>query len=65
MIPSNEVQLNVPELTFAKTAQLGRHESVNTRSEYFSPWVPRSIPIGGYFFAELFYSNTILEKLSE
>ena len=65
MIPSNEVQLNVPELTFAKTAQLGRHESVNTRSEYFSPWVPGSIPVGINFFAELFCSNTIVKKLPE
>ena len=31
---------------------MGRHETVNTRSEHFSSWVEGLIPVGGNFSAE-------------
>ena len=35
-----------------EVAQLGRHETVNTISEHYSPTVTGSIPVRGNFFAE-------------
>ena len=42
-----KVVLNIPQLTLAKIVQLGRHETVNTRSEHYSPSVAGSIPVRG------------------
>ena len=36
----------------AKIAQMGRHETINTRNEHYSPRVEGSIPVRGNFFAE-------------
>ena len=47
-----KVELNMPQLILAKIAQLGRHETVNTRSVHFSSGVAGSIPVIGNFFAE-------------
>ena len=47
-----KVELNIPLLALAKIVQLGRHETVNTRSEHYSPSVVGSIPVRGKFFAE-------------
>ena len=46
------MNLKIPRLALAKIAQLGRYETVNTRSEHHSPRVEGSIPVGGNFFAE-------------
>ena len=46
-------------------AQLAKHETVNTRSEHYSPRVMGSIPVRGIFLLNLFCSNTILVELSE
>ena len=46
-----KLELNMPQLTIAKRAQLGRHDTVTT-SEHYSPRVARSIPVRGKFFAE-------------
>ena len=35
-----------------EVAQLGRHETVNTRSEHYSPIITGSIPVRGNFLAE-------------
>ena len=37
------MELKIPQLTLAKIAQLARHETVNTRSEHYSPRVEGSI----------------------
>ena len=37
-------------------AQLKRDETVNTRSEHYSPMVKSSIPVTGNFFAEFILS---------
>ena len=34
-----KVELKIPQLTLSKIAQLARHETVNTRSEHYSPRV--------------------------
>ena len=47
-----KVKLNIPQLTLAKIAQLGRYENVSTRSEHVSPRVAGSIPLRGNFFPE-------------
>ena len=46
-----------PQLTLAKKAQLARHETVNTRSEHYSPRVEGSIPVRGNFLLNLFCST--------
>ena len=46
------MELNIPQLTLAKIAQLGRYETVNIRGEHYSPRVVASIPARGNFFAE-------------
>ena len=58
-----EVELNIPELTLAKIVQLGRHETVYTGSEHFSPRVACLIHVRGSFLPTLFSSNTILVEL--
>ena len=59
------MELKIIQLTLVKIAQLGRCDTVNTRSEHHSPRVAGSIPVRGNFFAEvnLFCSNTILAEL--
>ena len=52
-------------VTLAKTAQLGRHMAVTTRSGHYSPRVTGSISVRGNIFDHLFCSNTILEELPE
>ena len=46
------MELKISELTLAKIAQMGRHQTVHIRSEHYSPRVEGSIPVGGNFFAE-------------
>ena len=53
------------ELTLAQIAQMGRHETVNIRSEHYSPMVTGSILIRGNFLLKLFCSNTTLAELEE
>ena len=45
-----KMELKIPQLTLAKIAQLGRHETVNTRSEHYNNRVAGSIPVRGNFF---------------
>ena len=59
------MELNIPQLTLAKIAQLRRYDSVNTRSEHYSPRVLGSIPVGGKFLLKLFCSNAILAVMAE
>ena len=47
------MELKIPQLALAKIAQMGRHETVNTRSEHYSPRVEGSIPVRDNFFAEI------------
>ena len=47
-----KLELNIPQLTLAKIAQLGKHETVNTRSEHYSPGLEATIPVRSNFFAE-------------
>ena len=60
-----KVELYSPQLTLAKVAQLGRHETVKTRSEHYSPRVAGSIPVRGNFLLNFFCSNIILAELPE
>ena len=54
---TKQVKLNIPQLTLAKLAQSGRHESVkHKRSE--GPRIPGSIPTGGTFFTEFILLST-------
>ena len=46
------MELKIPQLIIAKIAQLGRHDTVNTRNEHNSYMVEGSIPVRGNFFAE-------------
>ena len=59
------MELKTPQLTLAKIAWMGRHETVNTRSEQYNYRVMGSVPVRGNFFANLFCSNTILADLTE
>ena len=59
------MELNIPQLTLSKIAQMGRHETVNTRSEHYSPRVKGSILVRDNIFAEFICSNTILAELAE
>ena len=43
------MELKIPQLTPAKIAQMGRHETVNTRSGHYSARVKGSIPVRGNF----------------
>ena len=43
------MQLKIPQLAVAKIGQLGRHETLNIRSEHYSPSVEGSIPRGNFF----------------
>ena len=52
---------NIPQLTLAKIAQLGRHET----EKHYSPRVTGSIPVRGNFWLNLFHSNKILVELPE
>ena len=47
------MELKIPHLTLAKITQMGMHETVNTRSEQYSPRVEGSISVTGNFCAEL------------
>ena len=53
------------ELTLAQKPQMGGHETVNIRSEHYSPMVTGSILIRGNFLLKLFCSNTTLAELEE
>ena len=57
-----KMELEIPQLTFDKIAQLRRHETVNTRSEHYSPWVASSILLRGNYLLNLFCYNTILAE---
>ena len=46
------MELKIPQLTLAKIAQIGRHETVNTKSEHYSPRLEGSIPVRGNVFAD-------------
>ena len=46
------MELNIPQLTLAKKAQMGRHEAVNTGRDHFNPMVEGSIPVRINIFAE-------------
>ena len=59
------MELKIPQLTLVKIAQLGRHGTVNTRSEHYSPRVAGSIPVSGNFFLNLLCTDTILAELPE
>ena len=59
------MELKIPQLTPAKIAQMGRHETVNTKSEHYNLRIESSIPVRGNFFLTLFCSNTILADLTE
>ena len=50
------MKLNIPHLTLAKIAQLGKQKTVNTRSEHFSPRVAGSIPDRGNFFGLIYFA---------
>ena len=52
MDAQTKVELNIPQLTLPKLAQLGKHEMVNRRRECFSPRVTGSILVTRNFFAE-------------
>ena len=52
--------LKIPQSIFGKIAQVGRHKTINTRSEHYSDGVQGSIPVRGNFFLNLFCPNTIL-----
>ena len=45
-------QVEIPQSTLAKIAQMGSHEAINTRSEHYGPRVEGSIPVRGNFLAE-------------
>ena len=60
-----KVELKIPQLTLAKITQMGRHETVNTRSVHYSPRVEGSSPVRGNFLMDLFCSNTTLAELAE
>ena len=57
--------VKIPQLTLTKIAQMGRHKTVSTRSEYCGPKVVGSIPVRGHFLLNLFCSNTILAELAQ
>ena len=59
------MDLKTTQLTLAKIAQMGRHEILNARSEHHPPRVEGSIPVGGNFLLNLFYSSTILAEVAE
>ena len=40
-----KVELKIPQLTLAKIAQMGRYETVNTRSEHYSGENGRHFPV--------------------
>ena len=46
------MELKIPQLILAKIAHMGTHETVNTRSEHYSPRVKGSTLVRGIFFAE-------------
>ena len=56
-----KVKLKIPQLTLAKIAQMGRHETVNTRSEHYRAQSLLKVT----FLFNLFCSNTILADLTE
>ena len=49
------MEYKIPQLTLAKIARMGRYETVNTRSEHYSPRVKGSIPVTGNFFAKFIF----------
>ena len=48
-----KVELKIPQLTLAKIAEMGRHETVSIRSEYYSPKIEGTIPVRGNFCTEI------------
>ena len=52
LMHKTKVQLKIPQSIFAQIAQVGRHKTINTRSEHYSDGVQGSIPVRGNFFAE-------------
>ena len=57
--------LKIHQLTLAKIAQMGRHETVNTRSEHYSARVKDLFPVRGNILLNLFCCNTILASIPE
>ena len=57
------MKINIPQLTLAKIAQMGRHETVDKRSEHYSPGVQSLLEAN--FLRNLFGSSTILVELAE
>ena len=49
----SQLELKIPELTLAKIAQMGRHETEHTRYEHYNPKVEDSIPMKGNFLLKL------------
>ena len=47
-----KIELKILQLALAKIAQIGRHGTINIRSEHYSPKVMGSIPDRSNFFAE-------------
>ena len=60
------MELRIPQLTLAKIAQMGRHETVSTRSDHHSPRVEGSIPVRGNFVTEfiLIYMSGMVNSKS-
>ena len=50
-----KMQLTIPQLTLAKIAQMGKYETVNTRSEHYNHRVKASIPVRGNSYAEFIW----------
>ena len=47
------VELKMPQLTLVKIAQMGRHETVNTKSENYGPRVEGLIPVRDNFLLKI------------
>ena len=62
-----KVELKIPQLTLAKITQMGRHESVETRSEHYRQYLGSRVQsmLATTFLLNLFCSNTILAELTE
>ena len=59
------MELKISQLSLVKIFQMGRLETVNPRSEHYSPKVESSIPTEGNFLLNLIYYNTVLAELAE
>ena len=63
--PQTKVELKIIQLTIANIAQMGRHETVNTRSENYSPGLEGSIPVRDNFFSDFILLKYNLADLTE